>query len=287
MDAKIPIPENWLIKSGITNRLPSNEGIWVNDETVPILRLGAIYQALMDVPEALVGVRACNDVFLERYKIEISGTFGPFIKHVKKGNQPQLTGQLIESPEISDDVMRIYKAWVDKWAMGSEKMLVWVMGTNLFQSTLNFLGCMNNSAIRRLRNRLKELYSKLAPKSLTDNIWVWEILLSGEYRRLEETNRELARRKLQDMGFNRLRERTLIIGARYWIIIRILGYGEQEFINEHLPDKDIYNLSGILHHYDEALGVIVKSGRPFGAKTTQKNEDLDEIMDVYVRMEKE
>jgi hypothetical protein len=86
-----------------------------------------------------------------------------------------------------------------------------------------------------------------------------------------------------------MRERVLLTGARCWIAIRILGYGETELLQKVSPWKDITNLSGdVLKPFDIAiLGGRPPAGRPPGSKTvlskTEHDRDIENIVDYLSR----
>ena len=61
---EILVPEHWLIDTGLTTYWPFREGIWVNKETGPTLRVISVYFGLMDIPEAVDDLNKCNGLFI-------------------------------------------------------------------------------------------------------------------------------------------------------------------------------------------------------------------------------
>ena len=171
----------------------------------------------------------------------------------------------------------IYKSWVDNWACGSDKMLKWVVGANVPEIILNMLRAdFNRQDWRRLQDSLTEISSKFSPP------WVWKTLMSCEYRKIDQTNRALARRIVQDKGFFNIRERQLITHARYWIAVRILGYGEQELLRTLQLQNENFNWGRenfsykVLKPFDDAFSYERKPGRPPGRVPAQiKNEKIN------------
>jgi hypothetical protein len=263
----IGIPQHWMIDTGVTTYWPYPEGIWVNKDTEPILRLVAVYHNLMDIPEAKDQLTQCNDQFVNEFASDLLSLFKPVMADVragKKTNTPQL------SEPDNEKIISIYKQWVDTWALGSNTMLEWVAGIHIFQIVFGMLP-LSRADLRRLESRLKQIGSQFSPS------WAWKTLLSGEYRRLDQTRRELARCTIQSDGFYRKHERALLTHARYWIMFYILGYSETdltETFNIPLP-----SMSRMLKPFNTALLELdqrPKPGRPDGAKTTDRAKEEQE-----------
>lgn len=263
---QIPIPEHWLIDTGVTTSWPYSEGIWVKNDTEPILRLVAVYHNLMDIPEAKDQLRQCNDRFVNEFASDLLSLFKPVIADARAGKKTN-TLQLLE-PD-NEKIISIYKKWVDTWALGSNTMLEWVAGIHIFQNVFGMLP-LSRADLRRLEGRLNQIASQFSPP------WVWKTLLSGEYRRLDQTRRELARRTIQSDGFYRKRERELLTHARYWIMFYILGYGETELIGTLNLSIGLPSMSRMLKPFNTALlepDQRPKPGRPDGAKTTDRAKE--------------
>lgn len=265
----IKIPKHWLINTGRTTYWPHKEGIWVDKETEPILRLVAVHLNLMDILAAKDQLTQCNDQFVNDFASELLSLFKPVMADARAGRKA--TTPVVTEAD-NDKIIAIYRPWVDAWALGSEKMLVWASGSNIPNILLDILkGSFSRKESRQLENRISGLGAKFSPP------WVWKTLLSGEYRRLDQTRRELARRTIQSDGYYRKREKELLIHARYWIMFYILGYSETELsetFNIPLP-----SMSRMLKPFNEALltpGQRPKSGRPDGAQTTDRAKEEQE-----------
>ena len=272
----IKIPEHWLIDTGITTYWPHKEGIWVDKGTESILRLVAVYHNLMDIPEAKSQLTQCNDQFVNDFASELLGLFNPVMVKARVGKTPS-TPQLSEAE--NEKIVSIYKQWVDTWALGSNKMLVWVSGSNIYQTIFNMLP-FSRSDLRRLESRLAKIGGQVSPP------WVLKTLLSGDYQRLDQTKRELARRTMQSQGYYRKRERELLTFARYWIIVRVIGYGETDLVNKLQLDNESFNYvrenfsTKVLKPFDLALleaDNIPKLGRPLGTRTSETARILSEL----------
>ena len=159
----------------------------------------------------------------------------------------------------------LYKQWVDTWALGSSKILEWVVGANVPEIILNMLRPdFNRQDWRRLQNRLTDFNSKFSPP------WVWKTLLSAEYKRLDQTKRKLARHTVQNQGYYHKRERTLLTHACYWIMIRILEIKQETLLNElasNSSKKDFLLTTNdltdrILKPFDDVFDYKRKPGRP-------------------------
>jgi hypothetical protein len=281
----IPTPENWLIDTGIKTYWPLAEGIWINKESEPMLRVGCVYHSLMDIPEAAADLNRCNELVIAENGKSIDQFYNPIITQVKAGKQFFIKDEDFINYNY-DRISDIYREWVNRWALGSEKMLAFAGALNFYNSILSYLGLSNRSTRRILQERLIQLSKRSNHPS---GILAWETLFSAEYRRIDETNRELARRKVQDLGFNRIRERVLLTAARYWTMIRILGYGELELILKLGLNIEQSNFSTkVLKPFDNALLPQEKRpgpGRPLGSKTLGKSKDVDEIADALLELE--
>lgn len=271
----IEIPDNWLIDTGVTTLWPYPEGIWVERKTELILRIAVVYHGLLDLSEAQRQLAACNDKFLTDNAHALLMFKNDIDKYGKAGkpmDMPLPFNKEYEEKKVLDN----YRPWVVEWALGSEKMLEWVAGKNVFDTTFNSFG-LNREQLRRLNDRLLEVGNKYKSTIPRPWNWVWPALLSGDYKRVESTKRELARRELQSKGFYRLRERSLLIGARYWIIVRILCVKQSTLLDElikhttkgdfKLTENDLSDR--ILRPFDEALKINRIPGRPIENKQDQ------------------
>lgn len=257
---KIEIPEHWFINTGVTTYWPHKEGIWVSKETEPVLRLAAVYHTLMDFPEAKIQLELCNDKFVNDCAGELLSLFNPVVADAKAGKNSrafQLPGA------DSKKAIEIYQQWVDTWALGSEMMLGWVVGLNAFQIVFGMLP-LNRENYRQLKGRLIQIGNQQSQS------WVWKYLLSGEYRRLDQTKRALARRTIQSRGFHNQRERVLLTHAGYWIAIRVLKVKPKELLDmlSSRSSKKDFRLTEndfaarILGPFDEVFNSKQKPGRP-------------------------
>ncbi len=176
----IKIPDHWLIDTGVTTYWPHKEGIWLNKDTEPILRLVAVYHNLMDIPEAKSQLTQCNDQFVNDFASELLSLFKPVMADARAGKKTS-TPQLSD-PE-NEKIVSIYRQWVDTRALGSNTMLEWVAGMHIFQIVFGMLP-LSRTDLRRLESRLTQIGNQFSPP------WVWKTLLSGEYRRLDQTRRD-------------------------------------------------------------------------------------------------
>lgn len=258
----IKIPEPWLIDDGIETYWPYAEGIWVSKETEPILRLVAVHHTLMDIPEVKSQLIQCNDQFISEFADEIRSLFKPVMQEARAGkptNTPQMSEVEIEN------IYAIYRTWVNDWALGNPKTLEWVIGSNIPEIILNVLRSdFNRQDWRRLQNRLTDFSSKFSPP------WVCKTLLSGDYKRLDQTKRELARHTVQNWEYYRKRERTLLKHACYWIMVRVLAIKPDTLLNELTKNssKEDFKLTTndltdrILKPFDDVFDYKRKPGRP-------------------------
>ncbi len=263
----IKIPGHWLIDTGVTTYWPHKEGIWVNNQTAPFLRLVCVYHGLMDIPEAQDQLTRCNKQFIDENAGVLLHFFDPIVQKAKGGEKLNEIGSPFQSDADEEKASSIYRTWVDSWALGSDKMLEWVIGFNVITTILNLLG-LNHQDRQRLHNRIADLGSNL---SLS---WVWQTLLSGDYRRLDQTKRALARHTAQSKEFYRLRERTFWTHAYYWIMVRILEIQPSKLLNElaansskkdfRLTENDLTDK--ILKTFDDALEYNRVPGRPLSVK---------------------
>lgn len=256
----IKIPSHWLIDTRVTTYWPHKEGIWVDKETEPALRFVAVYLNLMEIPDAKSQLTQCNDQFVNGYASELLSLLNPVIARVR-------AGKASSTPHVSEaeneKIVSIYRQWVDTWALGSNKMLEWVSSSQISQILLNMLPFRRRD-LRRLESKLRAIGNQFCIP------WVWETLLSGHYRRLEQTQRELARRTVQSQGFYHLRERTLLIHARYFIIVRILAIKQNVLLDELAKNcsRGDFNLTTndltdrILRPFDDVFAYERKPGRP-------------------------
>ena len=262
----IKIPEHWLIDTGITTYWPYAEGIWVNEDTEPIFYLTCVYQALLDIPEAKSDLLKCNERFINEYAKELLSLFNPVMQQVRAGRKA--TTPVVAEAD-NDKIIAIYRPWVDTWALGSQKMLVWVSGSNIPNILFDILkGSFSRKESRQLEHRISELGAKFSPP------WVWKTLLSGEYRRIDQTNRELARRTIQSQGFNHRKEATAIIRARWWIIVRVLNLTESQLDQMLGRGRHIDSYSHDLEPIDKALGFERIAGPPVGKQRGIKRANI-------------
>ena len=110
----VKIPDNWLIDTGINTYWPNKEGIWANDDTKPILRFVAVYENLIEIPEAKQQLNECNEQFVNDFASELLGFFKPVMQQVREGKKPS-------TPEMSEaereKASAIYQTWVNDWAL--------------------------------------------------------------------------------------------------------------------------------------------------------------------------
>ncbi len=269
----LKVPDNWLIDTGM-EYWPLQEGIWVNDQTSQYLRLACIYQGLMDLPEAKRHLDDCNKHFLDNN----ADTLLCFVNSIKQKAVDGVNFNIATVPFLNDEqiskVASIYQERVDSWVMGSSKMLMFAGGINVFNVTFSLAG-LKPDEIQRLATRIKKMAGR-------DNLpWAWQTLLSGDYRRLDETKRELARRSVQSTGYFRMRERTMWKHAYYWVMVRILGFSETDLIEKLTLPVDRTNFSKIFKPFDESLlekDDVPRPGRPYGAKTTERSRLIHELL---------
>jgi hypothetical protein len=267
----IEVPDHWLVDTGVTTYWPHKEGIWINKETEPILRLAAIYHGLIDIPEALDQLAKCSNQFLDEYAEELLQFLKPAMDKARTGGEITTIGAPLQTEAEAEKAAAIYEPWVDDWALGNKKMLEWVIGINTTETILDLLP-FNRNERRRLVDRITEFSSQFSPP------WVWKTLCSGEYRRLDQAKRELARCTVQSKGFYRKRERELLTHARYWIAIRILKIPPRKWLNElvtrsskkdfRLTENDLTDK--ILKPFDLAFEYERKPGRPQSADNTSR-----------------
>lgn len=261
----IEIPEHWLKDNGVTKHWPFKEGIWVNDETNPYLSLVCVFYGLMELTEASDQLDDCSKCFIEEndQMLDYYYTVG---ERVKAGKDTRDLGPTSQFDNNTEKIRAIYKPWVDKWALGSDKMLVWVAGSNIVKIILETVG-FNRQALRRLQKNSKILSDQLGCDITPP--WIWEIILNDDYRRTDQTKRKSARQELRNDGYRTVREEKLWEHLRYWIIVRILEIKPKDLLDE-LNDNSIDGIliteqdlsDKILKPFDEVFEYERKRGRP-------------------------
>lgn len=261
----IKIPEHWLIDDGVTKHWPFKEGIWVNDETNPYLRLICVFHGLLEIPDAQKELDCCIEHFIKENDrmLDYYYTLG---ERVKAGKD---TKDLGPTSQFDSDVEKIgatYKPWVDKWALGSEKMLAWVAGSNVVNAILEIVG-FDSQALRRLQKN-----AKISAKQLGSDIsppWIWETIFNDDYRRVDQIKRKSARQELRNDGYRTQREEQLWKHLRYWIMVRILEIKPKDLLDELntnsvdgilITEQDLSDK--ILKPFDEVFEYERKRGRP-------------------------
>lgn len=261
----VKIPEHWLIDTGVTTYWPHAEGIWVNKDTEPILRFAVVYLGLMDIPEARNELTVCNERFINTHAKILLSFFRPIMQKARQGEKPTTANAPLTTESEEQKAKAIYKPWVDTWALGSDKMLDWVIGANVPEIILNILkGDFNRQDWRRLDSRLTQLASQYSLP------WVWKTLISGEYKRLYQAQRALSRYELQNKSYYRRRENIFITHSRLWIAVRIIGVRPKALLDDlasRSSKKDFRlteaDLTGkILKPFDLVFGYNREPGRP-------------------------
>ena len=92
----VKIPDHWLIDTGVATYWPHKEGVWVDNETEPLLRLAAVYNNLLDIPEAISQLAQCDDQIVDDFARELLSSFNPVMTEARAGKKPS-TPQLSET----------------------------------------------------------------------------------------------------------------------------------------------------------------------------------------------
>jgi len=248
---------------------PYPEGIWVDRQAAPWVYVAYVYLRLKEIPEAEMELEACHRQFLRELAPSIARWAEAQLGRVsRRRNFSAFQAQAFpyQPDEFTKRVKEIFKPWVNKWAIGSDRMLVWLLLCCIVEDI--WFCCLGLSR-RRLRRTdgkpAKELVA-FATHGDKELGWAWEALLSVEYSRAEQATRDAARCKVQSGGFYRVRETTLARGADYFVRARILREKPLHRLAEDILSQEARNLLKILAPYDYALDWHRHPGAPLGVK---------------------
>jgi hypothetical protein len=265
------LPDLWRMKN-YSAKWPFPEGAWVHQDTKPFLLISHVYLALMDIPEAKVGIDTINGELATRLKAELSQCFDPVVE-AAKASQPIDVRKLNLSEDAQGVIWAAYREWVNRWALGSEKMLEWVIAYNMGDVVLNrWFGGLTSEQVLQGGRSLADIGKTIKGNDLTE---AWKTLYSADFHKAE---RAKARETARGQDFFTMREKPLVRGGRYWIAVRVQGYSEIEALETlGQEDMDRSNLSEtILKPFDLAiLGERPSPGRPAGAKTALRSLSAD------------
>lgn len=273
------IPDNWFIGTiEPAWTWPHKEGIWLNKATAPLFCVVSVYYALLDIPETNAELTACCDTFRSKYARDIMAFIDSTKEKVRAGQRATAES----APVITDDELSgLFSPWVNKWAGGSEKMLQWAVGKNVSNIIVPLVG-LNRQELRRAGMNLETLSTELARPFLPKlEMWVWQALLSAGPKRIEAANRELARRRAQSLGFNKREETVWITRARWWILIRVLGWTESDLSLRMPKFRAVDTYSHAIKDIDAALGIERTAGQPLGKPRKPQEADILEAIRQY------
>ncbi len=280
-------PQHWLINISPTIGWYLKEGIWIHKQLGPALRVIAVYLGLTEIPEALAELEECYQGVMTKFAPNLL----KWIAHQKaivltKGTLKAL--KLNTAPINRYDINSlcdIFTPWVKRWAIGSKPMLQWVIAVSVLKAISQPLG-LNRAQLRKANGKAADNLVDFAMQFAPELAWAWKLLLSGEYNRLEATKRELARRTVQDMRYYHMEERALLIHARYWIMVYVLGYLEKDVLE--IIDQDLKSgpstqdfSSKILSPINQALEYHPRKGRPHWKKS--RSEEIFKQIQAILR----
>lgn len=262
-DITATIPDHWLIDTGPTVDWYLKEGIWVHKDHDALLRVIAVYLQLKEIPEAFSELQECHEEFMVKFAPKI----------IKWGDSQKLLVQRSgtlkamrpDTAPIGEEDERllaaIFMPWVNKWAIGSQRMFQWVIAASTLEGICQAIG-LSRQQLRRPNGKPTKKLLGFVTQFDPSLAWAWKLLLSGEYRRAEQTAKQLARRTVQQKGFYRREEQVLLTRARYWILVRVLRWTETRILTEQSSEREISSLSDDLKLFDEALGYERSPGAP-------------------------
>lgn len=254
---------------------PYREGIWMNKESDPWICVIFVYLRLKEVPEAYTELEICHEKFL----VELAPTIGAWARgQLDRTKRRGLRSAFkvpafpYQSKELEEKVKSIFNTWVNKWALGSERMLQWLLACCILEDIC--IGCLGLSR-RMLRSadgkpgkNLVTLASGLVSGVDKKLGWALELLLSPEYSRAEKAARKEARYRVRQppAAFYRRRESTLAKAADYFVRTRILREKQLHRLAEEILGKEPRDLLRIIEPFDDALGWHRQPGAPLGTK---------------------
>lgn len=262
------IPEFWFIDTTPTVGWYLKGGIWTHEGWNPALRIIAVYLELRDIPEARTELEQCHEQFMIKIAPKAL-KWGILQKETTRRTGTVDFRQLNvapSSPENHQLLTDIFTPWVNKWALGSKPMLGWVIAASTFTGICQPLGLKIKQLRTQQGNLAKGVLAGLNQFS-PELTWAWDLLLSGDYNRAQKTARELARRTVQLEGYSHIEERALLVQARWWILVYILGYLEGDVLSliakqEPSGGSTVQYLSDRLRLFNHALGIKPSRGRP-------------------------
>jgi hypothetical protein len=268
------IPQHWLIDTGPSIGWYLKEGIWAHESHDAVLRVSVVYLELKDIPEASTELQRCHEQFmvgLAPRLIKWANAQKVLVQRHRTLKAVKLENFPYESKQFED----IFRPWVDKWVLGSKPMLVLVVGASVLEGLCQPLG-LTRELLRKANGSPSEKLVAFAGEFDPSLAWAWKLLLSGEHQRTEQEARALSRRAVQAKGFYKVKERTLLIWARYWILVRTFNLTETQADKALGFGKNIADISEGLKSFDMAL---LGTRFPPGAPASKTHETVGRAME--------
>lgn len=280
------IPCHWL------NNEPSGywhirEGIWLNPESEHIVRVAYIHLTLQDLPEAYSDFNKAQGRFIKKYAKPLISWTNQRITRIKKHGERAIYKN---PPDLDGDALNlIFQPWVDKWGLGSHKLLSFAIAVSTLDSVVRRLFIQHGKQLVINGRPSPEIFEFARTLNLDKGITdYWEILLGKEYDQVKKVVRKSARRTVRNHGFFTREENILSRNAQCWVMTRVLGFFEDDvlrLVSFHTKDGSSYEGSNfstkVLHPFDIALEYKPKPGRTFSIRL--KRPDIKRKLDAYIK----